>query len=116
MPSGIMPETVSVTTCPDGRCEQIDISIKNAGYYLRPEAVESLFILYRVTGEMEWQDKAWQTFMAIERAARTDLAYAALENVAVESPPQMDKMESFWTAETLKYFYLIFSSPCHEPR
>jgi mannosyl-oligosaccharide alpha-1,2-mannosidase len=22
-----------------------------------------------------------------------------------------DKMESFWTAETLKYFYLIFSNP-----
>lgn len=24
---------------------------------------------------------------------------------------QMDSMESFWCAETLKYFYLIFSEP-----
>jgi mannosyl-oligosaccharide alpha-1,2-mannosidase len=24
---------------------------------------------------------------------------------------QVDKMESFWLAETLKYFYLIFAEP-----
>jgi mannosyl-oligosaccharide alpha-1,2-mannosidase len=25
--------------------------------------------------------------------------------------PKSDSMESFWTAENLKYFYLIFSDP-----
>jgi hypothetical protein len=28
-----------------------------------------------------------------------------------EHPKQVDSMESFWLAETLKYFYLIFSPP-----
>jgi len=27
------------------------------------------------------------------------------------NPTQEDSMESFWLAETLKYFYLLFSKP-----
>ena len=80
-------------------------------YILRPEAIESVFIMYRITGDTKWQDKAWKMFTAIENATRTNIAHAALQNVALEKPVQVDSMESFWTAETLKYFYLIFSEP-----
>ena len=57
------------------------------------------------------QDKAWRMFEAIEKYTHTDIANAALDDVTTEDPPQSDRMESFWTAETLKYFYLIFSKP-----
>ena len=50
-------------------------------------------------------------FQAIEKHTRTKIAYAALNDVTVAEPPKWDKMESFWLAETLKYFYLIFSPP-----
>ncbi|KAI9852764.1 MAG: hypothetical protein M1838_005522 [Thelocarpon superellum] len=82
-------------------------------YILRPEAIESLFILYRITGNTTLLDTAWKMFGAIERYTATELANAAIDDVtsANPSPEMSDRMESFWLAETLKYFYLIFSDP-----
>ena len=77
-------------------------------YILRPEAIESVFNLYRITGDKRYQDVAWTMWTAIERAAKTDIAFAALHDVRIEVPQKSDRMESFWLAETLKYFYLIF--------
>ena len=67
--------------------------------------------MYRITGDTEYQEKAWRMFQAIEKHTRTDIAYAALDDVTISEPPKADKMESFWPAETLKYFFLIFSEP-----
>jgi len=50
-------------------------------------------------------------FTAIVSNTRTDIAYAALDDCTKTKPPKADRMESFWMAETLKYFYLIFSEP-----
>ena len=86
-------------------------------YILRPEAIESVFLLYRMTGEQRYQEAAWEMFNSIIAATKTDLAYAAIRDVSytlkqvLENDIQRDSMESFWMAETLKYFYLIFSEP-----
>lgn len=80
-------------------------------YILRPEAIESVFVLYRITGDKKLQDKAWEMFQAITKFTRTDIAFAALKDVTSLDGDVLDNMESFWTAETLKYFYLIFSPP-----
>lgn len=87
------------------------VDVADGRYMLRPEAIESLFVLYRVTGDEGLREEAWRMFQKIERAARTRIAYAAVQDVRVEEPMLEDSMESFWTAETLKYFYLIFSEP-----
>lgn len=50
-------------------------------------------------------------FTAIRAISHTDIANAAVGDVTVPKPPQADRMESFWLAETLKYFFLIFSDP-----
>jgi mannosyl-oligosaccharide alpha-1,2-mannosidase len=50
-------------------------------------------------------------FESIVAPSITDIAHAALDNCMVTNPPKADRMESFWMAETLKYFYLIFSNP-----
>jgi hypothetical protein len=75
----------------------------------RPEAIESIFILYRITGEIELRNIAWKMFQSIEKATRTDIAHAAIVDVRETPLRKADRMESFWLAETLKYFYLIFS-------
>jgi mannosyl-oligosaccharide alpha-1,2-mannosidase len=87
--------------------------INDRRYILRPEAIESVFILYRITGQQQWQAAAWDMFVAIQKYTQTELANAALSDITVTTgePPKMDSMESFWMAETLKYFYLIFSEP-----
>ncbi|KAF2266196.1 seven-hairpin glycosidase [Lojkania enalia] len=86
-------------------------SIDDRRYILRPEAIESVFIMYRITGEQSWQAAAWDMFTAIQQNTQTDIGNAALQDVSTDNPPKMDSMESFWMAETLKYFYLIFSEP-----
>lgn len=80
-------------------------------YILRPEAIESIFILYRITGDTSLLDSAWTMFQAIEKATRTPIAHAGVSDVRNKTPRKLDRMESFWLAETLKYFYLIFSEP-----
>jgi mannosyl-oligosaccharide alpha-1,2-mannosidase len=86
-------------------------AIDDRRYILRPEAIESVFIMYRITGDKKYQDAAWRMFQAIEKVSRTDIAAAAIQDVTVEygKMEKMDSMESFWLAETLKYFYLAFS-------
>ena len=75
----------------------------------RPEAIESIFILYRVTGDIELRNIAWRMFQNIDKATRTDIAHAAIVDVRDSPPKKADRMESFWLAETLKYLYLIYS-------
>lgn len=78
-------------------------------YYLRPEAIESVFYMYRTTGDGHWQDIAWEMFQSIDQVTKTEFGNAALEDVFNVGRGKRDSMESFWFAETLKYFYLIFS-------
>ncbi|KAL6710930.1 hypothetical protein ACN47E_006805 [Coniothyrium glycines] len=101
-------------------------------YLLRPEAIESVFILYRITGDRTYLEAAWDMFTSIVIASRTPYANGQVVDVTfLPSSPSRgrnrvpgvrggvftreenieNKMESFWTAETLKYFYLIFSPP-----
>ncbi|KAL4874513.1 glycosyl hydrolase family 47-domain-containing protein [Aspergillus karnatakaensis] len=85
--------------------------ISSRQYLLRPEAIESVFIMFRLTGDSYWREKGWQMFKAIDKATKTELAHSAIADVTAEEPRPLDSMESFWLAETLKYFYLLFSDP-----
>lgn len=87
------------------------ISIPSPNYYLRPEAIESVFIMYRLTGDESWRRKGWQMFEAISKYTRTEFAHAVINDVTAQKPVHGNTMESFWLAETLKYFYLLFSDP-----
>ncbi|KAH6440054.1 alpha-1,2-Mannosidase [Parastagonospora nodorum] len=104
------------------------IGISDPRYLLRPEAIESVFIMYRITADRAYLHHAWDMFISIVTASRTPFANGQVRDVTF-IPPTMpgnkvpgvrgqmrtrednveDKMESFWTAETLKYFYLAFS-------
>lgn len=87
-------------------------SIPDRRYILRPEAIESVFILYRATGRKELLHAAWQMFTAIDRITSTSLANSAVADMTTSGMPSpTDSMESFWMGETLKYFFLIFSRP-----
>ncbi|KUI69062.1 Endoplasmic reticulum mannosyl-oligosaccharide 1,2-alpha-mannosidase [Cytospora mali] len=87
-------------------------AIPDRRYILRPEAIESVFVLYRATGRRDLLDSAWQMFTAIDRITSTRLANSAVADMTTRGlPSTTDSMESFWMGETLKYFYLIFSRP-----
>lgn len=99
-----MQEIVDARKLPRGM-----LDIYDRKYILRPEAIESVFLMYRMTGDPTWMEKAWVMFTAIEKHTHTAVASASLDDVTKSKPFQLDSMESFWLAETLKYFYLVFS-------
>lgn len=102
----LLNRTISEKMLPKGFSEILD-----SRYLLRPEAIESVFVLYRMTGETDLLDSAWRMFTNIERNTRTEYGNAMISDVKVDRSAKENKMESFWMAETLKYFYLIFSEP-----
>ncbi|RDL37408.1 alpha-1,2-Mannosidase [Venustampulla echinocandica] len=122
--AALHPYEPGVEETPSGRAERIKklaaemklapgfTSVGDRRYILRPEAIESVFIMYRITGDQKWQDAAWRMFQAVEKVSRTEVAAAAIMDITVPKEEvkdmQMDSMESFWLAETLKYFYLCF--------
>lgn len=77
-------------------------------YILRPEAIESVFYLYRITGSPHWREVGWQMFLAIQKYVYAPYGASAIDDVTKSLPTQEDSEESFWLAETLKYFYLLF--------
>jgi mannosyl-oligosaccharide alpha-1,2-mannosidase len=82
--------------------------------FSRPEAIESVFILYRITGDRTLQDAAWRMFDSIRNATTAEFANSAIADVTCpdsQATEKLDSCESFWMAETLKYFYLIFAEP-----
>ncbi|KAF6255992.1 glycoside hydrolase [Scenedesmus sp. NREL 46B-D3] len=77
--------------------------------FLRPEAIETLFYLWRASGDPIYREWGWNMFRGFERWCRlTSGGYATLNNVNAVPPGIADKMESFFVAETLKYFYMLF--------
>ena len=50
-------------------------------------------------------------FLAVQKYTHTTYGASAIDDVTKSLPTQEDTEESFWLAETLKYFYLVFSSP-----
>ncbi|SPO04289.1 related to class I alpha-mannosidase 1A [Cephalotrichum gorgonifer] len=87
------------------------VRISSKRYILRPEAIESVWYMYRITGDPIWQEKGWKMWQSVSKAVRTDVGASALDSVLEAEPAQSDEMESFWVAETLKYFYLLFATP-----
>jgi mannosyl-oligosaccharide alpha-1,2-mannosidase len=67
--------------------------------------------MYRITGDPIWQEKGWRMWKAVIKATRTEAGHSAIQDVLSDEPRQTDSMESFWVAETLKYFYLLFTTP-----
>lgn len=57
------------TTCKDPR------------YILRPEAIESIFYLWRITGDADYQETAWEMFAAVGNGTETEFANAAVLDV-----------------------------------
>ena len=91
-----------------------DIYIKPADSHnlLRPETVESLFYMFSITREQQYQEWGWKIFNAFENYTKLTEGYTSINNV--KNPRNVEhrnKMESFFLGETLKYFYLLFQNP-----
>ena len=64
----------------------------------RPETLESLSIMWRITKELIYWEWGWEIFKAFQKYTILDdgEGYSSLDNVNMIPPPRRDNMESFW--------------------
>jgi len=107
-PTGLAPEYVNFL--PQNK-KPTDMSIPKDGAYniLRPEAIETLFYMHYYTGDPKYRDWAAEMFRAFVKHTKAKYGFSAVRDVMRDPPDKSDSMESFFLAETLKYFFLIFS-------
>ena len=79
-------------------------------YLLRPETVESLYILSFLTKDPVYREWGWEIFQSIEKYSKTRFGYGEYSNVMDQDVGPKDSVESFFFAETLKYLYLLFDT------
>ena len=58
-----------------------DMSVGTSWNILRPETVESLFYLWRITGNKTYQEWGWNIFQAFEKNSRIESGYVGLKDV-----------------------------------
>lgn len=148
-PSGVMAEEQELRPCLRDPCDQnaLDaarvsstmglpegvVNVKDGHYNLRPEAIESVYYMWRITGDEKWRDDAWNMWRAIIKTTKAGVAFGNADHVERKWPDHEDKMEvstvipfcpflfvhvqvansvgalqTFWLGETVKYFYMIF--------
>ncbi|KAJ5760127.1 Mannosyl-oligosaccharide 1-2-alpha-mannosidase [Penicillium odoratum] len=107
--------------------KDIDIHPMDRHNLQRPETAESLFYMYRITGDEIYREWGWEMFKSFVRHTaiietvtpsvpgtvsppyERIKSFTSIGNVEAIPPEKRDRMESFWLSETLKYFYLLFS-------
>jgi hypothetical protein len=83
-------------------------------FNLRPETIESLYLLYRYTGNQVYRELIWLITASIERFCKVKYGYANLKDVR-EKEQFEDRQETFLFAEVLKYSFLAFEEGFDEP-
>eukprot|EP00927_Polykrikos_kofoidii_P078563 TRINITY_DN75380_c0_g1_i1.p1 TRINITY_DN75380_c0_g1~~TRINITY_DN75380_c0_g1_i1.p1 ORF type:complete len:798 (+),score=125.48 TRINITY_DN75380_c0_g1_i1:70-2463(+) len=104
--TGIAPEFVLI----DGNAPfRMRGSKHGAHSFLRPETAESLFYMFRLTGNEKYRKIGKKMLKALVKNAKVDGGYATVNDVRVLPTQKKDEMQSFVLAETFKYLYLLFS-------
>ncbi|KAJ7484343.1 glycoside hydrolase family 47 protein [Mycena latifolia] len=78
-------------------------------YLLRPEAVETFYIMWRTTRDVKWRERGWAVFESLQIYTRVKYGYTSIRYLDERTPFQFDDMPSWFMAETLKYLFLLFT-------
>lgn len=64
----------------------------------RPEFVETLFYMWRITGDVTYREWGWKIFKAFVEytSAPNNGGFSSVQHVDKLTPPTRDNMESFW--------------------
>lgn len=77
-----------------------DFTVKGADVHnlQRPETVESLFYMWRITGDVKYREWGWEMFESFMKYTAVDEAggFTSLSNANTIPPTTRDNMESFW--------------------
>ncbi|VEU24057.1 DEKNAAC105145 [Brettanomyces naardenensis] len=113
--TGLAPEIVVFNTDSEKK-EDFYIKANDRHNLQRPETVETLYYLWKITGDEKYRNWGYEIFknfvhygkVPAGRGKDDEIRYTSLGDVTVNPPKLRDNMESFWLTETLKYLYLLF--------
>ncbi|EAX97658.1 Glycosyl hydrolase family 47 protein [Trichomonas vaginalis G3] len=84
------------------------VSVEFSSYFLRPETVESIYYIWKLTGDKKYREMAWNIFLSIDKYCKCSNGYSAIDDVDSENPTKTGYQDSYFFSETLKYLYLTF--------
>jgi mannosyl-oligosaccharide alpha-1,2-mannosidase len=105
--TGLAPEWAPVNKKKPFKFEKAADGAKHS--FLRPEAAESLFYLFRLTGDEYYREQGKHMLDAILKHGKVQHGFATVEDVYATTAKHADEMHTFVLAETFKYLYLLFS-------
>jgi endoplasmic reticulum Man9GlcNAc2 1,2-alpha-mannosidase len=78
--------------------QDFDVHAMDSHNLQRPETVESLFYMWRITGETKYRDWGWAMFKSFVNytAVEDGGGFTSLSNANTLPPTTRDNMESFW--------------------
>ena len=99
-PHNIAPEISSLS--------ETDMYIKHqdAHNLLRPETLESLYMMWSLTKDEWYCEWSWNIFKDMEKAARVEHGYASIDDITLINLKHRNNMPSYFLAETIKYAWL----------
>lgn len=95
---GVLPETFD----PRGG------SPRHPGNALRPELVDSVFMLWLDDRDDAWRHVARDHYLAMKRTSKVRYGYSGLTDVT-KAGAWDDECPGYWWSEQMKYYWLIFS-------
>jgi hypothetical protein len=91
-----------------------DFNIKPADAHnlQRPETVESLFYMWRITGDDIYREWGWEMFEAFVKYTMVENGggFTSVGDVMQVPPPKRDNMESFWLVSTNFFAFDVWSA------
>jgi mannosidase alpha-like ER degradation enhancer 2 len=87
--------------------DYVKMAAVSPGYQLRPEIMESAYILHHYTKDPKYIEMGRTMLQALVKHTRVEAGHTSLRSVVTME--KGDRMHSFWFAETLKYLYLLFT-------
>ncbi|XP_042222341.1 ER degradation-enhancing alpha-mannosidase-like protein 3 isoform X2 [Homarus americanus] len=86
-----------------------DFQVHWGQHPLRPEFLESTYLLYLATDDPYYLRVGEQVLRSLQKHAWVPCGYAAVKDV--RTGVHEDRMDSFVLSETFKYLYLLFAKP-----
>lgn len=79
-------------------------------YLLRPEYVESLFLMWRFTRDPRYREWGWDAFYSMVKNCQVGSGgFSGIKDVRNKPCTHDDVQQSFFLAETIKYLFLLFA-------
>jgi len=75
-----------------------DLHVNDRHNLQRPETVESLFYMWRITGDVKYREWGWHMFESfmLHTKVPDGSGFTSIQDVEQIPPPVRDNMESFW--------------------